>query len=489
MSVILIDSDALRRRMLRSYIESASYAVQEYPALDRFLDDYAWTRSGEVLIESRLLDETRHLPDLRARIDGSRVWAVGRPSRRVYPLPLEGTITVAGDGAGPAGHGTTPWRVGVRGRTGAARTARDPFFRSLRATGGRETWEPIARDVRSLHRLPVAVGPAAPLEYSVRATRVGPGLLHEVLTGPGGEVVFYLMHVADLGHLPACRLHLRIGLLLRRARRRGALDPADLRERIESEYRSLFPGKPGPLACVVGTASGFPGTLRLSAGPTRRGLFLAGLERRLMLGDAGLVPLREEGDRDGTRVFRLRDSLLVAVGAIHDVERRVESSGFLETVDAFHHRLPVPTTASLFLRAIPRHDLDRFPSRPELVATIGREMCRRLVRLGCPPATVQEVDIVLEEALANAVKWGNRGNARKRVTLEYGVEDDRLWFTVIDEGTGFRRAGVIDPTSAAGLGRDHGRGILMMRYLMDSVAYNRRGNAIHLEKRFPGAGA
>jgi hypothetical protein len=29
----------------------------------------------------------------------------------------------------------------------------------------------------------------------------------------------------------------------------------------------------------------------------------------------------------------------------------------------------------------------------------------------------------------------------------------------------------------------------MMRYLMDSVAYNRRGNAIHLEKRFPGAGA
>jgi serine/threonine-protein kinase RsbW len=86
----------------------------------------------------------------------------------------------------------------------------------------------------------------------------------------------------------------------------------------------------------------------------------------------------------------------------------------------------------------------------------------------------------LSEALANAILYGNAEDPSKRVRLEVTVELRRVEARVTDEGTGFDPAGVPDPTEPAYVSRTHGRGLFLMRALMDEVRFNERGNSVTL---------
>jgi anti-sigma regulatory factor (Ser/Thr protein kinase) len=57
-------------------------------------------------------------------------------------------------------------------------------------------------------------------------------------------------------------------------------------------------------------------------------------------------------------------------------------------------------------------------------------------------------------------------------------------FVIRDEGPGFDPHKVPDPTDPENLERESGRGLLLMRSFMDSVAYNPTGNEVTLVK-FP----
>jgi serine/threonine-protein kinase RsbW len=80
------------------------------------------------------------------------------------------------------------------------------------------------------------------------------------------------------------------------------------------------------------------------------------------------------------------------------------------------------------------------------------------------------VPVALTEALSNAILRGNRGMRDKHVRVRAMVSDSALVLEVADEGAGFDLdACTIDPTSPGNLEREDGRGLFLMRSLMDRV--------------------
>jgi serine/threonine-protein kinase RsbW len=90
------------------------------------------------------------------------------------------------------------------------------------------------------------------------------------------------------------------------------------------------------------------------------------------------------------------------------------------------------------------------------------------------------VPVAVTEALANAMQQGNGGDMTRQVTVAVQVSPERLVVEVTDEGAGFELAECErTPDLADWLEREDGRGIFLMRQLMDRVE-NRCFDAGHL---------
>lgn len=86
--------------------------------------------------------------------------------------------------------------------------------------------------------------------------------------------------------------------------------------------------------------------------------------------------------------------------------------------------------------------------------------------------------VSVTEALANAMLYGNARDPRKRVRIEAHFSPDEASVRVTDEGDGFDPNAVPDPTKNPHRTRPGGRGIFLIRQLMDRVEFNDRGNSI-----------
>jgi serine/threonine-protein kinase RsbW len=86
----------------------------------------------------------------------------------------------------------------------------------------------------------------------------------------------------------------------------------------------------------------------------------------------------------------------------------------------------------------------------------------------------------LTEALSNAMLYGNAHDPSKHVRVEVTLDDGRLEARITDQGTGFDPSAIPDPTAPDNILKDRGRGVFLMRQLLDSVSYNDRGNQVTL---------
>ncbi|MEX0907065.1 MAG: ATP-binding protein [Gemmatimonadota bacterium] len=86
--------------------------------------------------------------------------------------------------------------------------------------------------------------------------------------------------------------------------------------------------------------------------------------------------------------------------------------------------------------------------------------------------------VCLTEALANAMLYGNCRDPGKRVHVEVHLTPQEIKVQVTDEGGGFNPDNVVDPTLPANRVRPGGRGIFLIRQLMDRVEFNEQGNSI-----------
>lgn len=94
--------------------------------------------------------------------------------------------------------------------------------------------------------------------------------------------------------------------------------------------------------------------------------------------------------------------------------------------------------------------------------------------------------LVLREAMANAIKHGNRLDPDKCVDVTIELREGTLELAVEDRGAGFDPGGVPDPLAPENRLRTDGRGIFYMRRFMDEVEYARSelgGTRVLLRKR------
>ena len=94
----------------------------------------------------------------------------------------------------------------------------------------------------------------------------------------------------------------------------------------------------------------------------------------------------------------------------------------------------------------------------------------------------EDIEIALREALANAVIHGNRRDPTKTVYVGCRCGADEVSIVIRDEGQGFDTRDVPDPTTPKNLPFNHGRGIYLMRVLMDEVRFERGGTAVYMRK-------
>jgi serine/threonine-protein kinase RsbW len=88
--------------------------------------------------------------------------------------------------------------------------------------------------------------------------------------------------------------------------------------------------------------------------------------------------------------------------------------------------------------------------------------------------------VCLTEALANAMLYGNCRDPRKCVRVEAHLSSDVVSVEVTDEGRGFNPEKVLDPTLEDNRLRAGGRGLFLIRKLMDQVEFNAQGNSIKM---------
>jgi len=89
----------------------------------------------------------------------------------------------------------------------------------------------------------------------------------------------------------------------------------------------------------------------------------------------------------------------------------------------------------------------------------------------------------LAEALCNAIAYGNRHDPAKLVRVRVEVTPDLVQIHVADDGEGFAPESVPDPTLPENLEREAGRGLFVLRHLVDHVSFNEKGNAVCLTLR------
>ena len=91
------------------------------------------------------------------------------------------------------------------------------------------------------------------------------------------------------------------------------------------------------------------------------------------------------------------------------------------------------------------------------------------------------VNLGMREAMANAVRHGNKYDLDKLVSMELDISaDEWLRMKISDQGPGFEWVQVQDqvlPDEA-----DHGRGMRIMQTYFDRFSYNKKGNTLYLEK-------
>jgi serine/threonine-protein kinase RsbW len=96
--------------------------------------------------------------------------------------------------------------------------------------------------------------------------------------------------------------------------------------------------------------------------------------------------------------------------------------------------------------------------------------------------SVEQANLAIIEAGTNAILHGNSNDPNKRVYFQFLVNEDKLTVVVKDEGNGFNPDKVPNPLDPENLLNTTGRGIFLMRTLMDEVSYNENGTEVQMVK-------
>ncbi len=120
----------------------------------------------------------------------------------------------------------------------------------------------------------------------------------------------------------------------------------------------------------------------------------------------------------------------------------------------------------------------RIRSRIEDIYPVEQEILDEADYLGFSEDLRYCLRLALDEALINAIMHGNRNRENKTVFVDAACDGDRISVSVRDEGEGFDRSLLPDPTKPPYLTETCGRGVFLIKQFTHEVRFNEKGNEI-----------
>ena len=129
-----------------------------------------------------------------------------------------------------------------------------------------------------------------------------------------------------------------------------------------------------------------------------------------------------------------------------------------------------------------------FDSTLETVNNAEQQAGRVAAEAGFNEDDVMSISMAVREAAVNAVLHGNAYDPSKKVTLAFEHNGKNLTILVRDQGKGVNVETIPDPLAPENLLKQSGRGIFLMRSLMDEVliSASAAGTEVKLIKHLPG---
>jgi serine/threonine-protein kinase RsbW len=113
---------------------------------------------------------------------------------------------------------------------------------------------------------------------------------------------------------------------------------------------------------------------------------------------------------------------------------------------------------------------------------LQQQILDRVEKAGFAGRELFGIKLALLEAIANAIRHGNKQDPAKHVHIEARISPKKVEFLIEDEGPGFDRRGVPDPTADENLEKCSGRGILLIESYMSRVWWDRGGRRLRMIK-------
>ena len=123
-----------------------------------------------------------------------------------------------------------------------------------------------------------------------------------------------------------------------------------------------------------------------------------------------------------------------------------------------------------------------YPSDLRIVKKASLEILDNLKDLKLDENDLFKIVLCSEEALINAIKYGNKSNKELPVEIRLSKKPNSIEITVKDKGEGFDYENVPDPTTDENLTKTSGRGLFLIKKLMDKIIFTNNGSQIKMIK-------
>lgn len=127
----------------------------------------------------------------------------------------------------------------------------------------------------------------------------------------------------------------------------------------------------------------------------------------------------------------------------------------------------------------------RIPSQEEFLPDVDSFVEGILRGYGTEETTIADIAICVTELVNNSIIHGNKSNPDKEVVVEIEKSDSMVEITVTDEGSGFDVRHLKNPIDEENLLKEVGRGIFIVRSLMDRVdiEFPAHGTRVRIAKK------